>query len=289
MLKIKLMDKKFLILGGSGQLGLEFKSILTERSIPFVAPEEQDANITDYDSMESLIAREKPSTVINCAAFNAVDDAEAKPEIAYRVNAEAVGRLAELCRRFRAFLVHYSSDYVFDGKKEGLYTEEDAPNPLNVYGKSKLAGEEAVKAATKDFLVFRLSWVIGKGKQNFLYKLSQWAAKNPVLRISANETSVPTFTDDIVYVTLLGLEKKISGLYHLVSGDYASRYELTRRFLKKINKNNLVIPVPVSYFQTAAARPEFSAMSNQKLTEALGIRIPDWEEGVDRYAAHFRI
>jgi len=282
------MIRKVLILGASGQLGLEFKETLSQKSIPFAAPGEEEADITNQEAMERLIAREKPGVVVNCAAYNAVDDAESRPEIAYRVNAEAVGTLAGICRRHGAFLVHYSSDYVFDGKKEGLYTEDDAPNPLNVYGKSKLAGEEAVKSATGDYLVFRLSWVIGKGKQNFLYKLSRWMENNPVLRISADETSVPTFADDIVRITLMSLEKGLAGLYHLVSSDYASRYELARYFINKLGKTNLVIPVAIGSFQMPAPRPAFSAMSNRKLSEALGIQIPRWQEGVDRYFSFFQ-
>lgn len=281
------MNRKVLILGASGQLGLEFRDMLSQRSIPFVAPLENEADITSFDEMKRLVDRVKPGVVINCAAYNAVDDAESKPDIAFKVNAHAVGNLAEICRQNEAFLVHYSSDYVFDGSKEGFYTEEDAPNPLNAYGKSKLEGEEEIKRVFNDYLIFRLSWVIGKGKQNFLYKLNNWATQNPVLKISADETSVPTFTDDIARITLESLESGVRGLFHLVSGDYASRYELARYFLQKMNKNNLIIPTPVSYFHSPAARPVFSAMSNKKLSKTLGIQIPRWQEGVDRYISFF--
>jgi dTDP-4-dehydrorhamnose reductase len=158
---------------------------------------------------------------------------------------------------------------------------------LNVYGKSKLAGERAVQETNPESLIFRLSWVTGKGKQNFLYKLSQWAAKNQVLKISADETSVPTFTDDIVNTTLMGLEKNIVGMFHLVNSDYASRYELARYFVKKAGLNNIVVPVPLSYFNNIAERPVFTAMSNRKISGALDIVLPDWREGVDRYALYF--
>ena len=281
------MSYKFLILGASGQLGMEFQQILTQRNISFFAPEEAQANITNSTNLEQLITNIKPEVVINCAAYNAVDDAEINPEPAYKVNADAVNRLAEICYHQKTKLVHYSSDYVFDGKKNGLYVEDDPALPLNVYGKSKQAGEQSVLKVLPDALVFRLSWVIGKGHQNFLYKLTQWAPKNPVLKISADETSVPTFTDDIVNYTLLALENGLHGLYHLNSSGYASRYELTRYFFKIINLKNLIIPVSVNYFNTAAQRPLFSAMSNTKLANSLNINIPQWEEGVERYAPFF--
>jgi dTDP-4-dehydrorhamnose reductase len=282
------MKKKFLILGASGQLGQEFQQVFSLKNFEYFAPDEKTANILDYKSIDELALTLKPDIVVNCAAYNAVDDAETNPELAYKVNSEAVGALAELCRRRKINLVHYSSDYVFDGKKENSYTEQDKPAPLNVYGKSKLAGEKVVLELLPDSLVFRLSWVIGKGKQNFLYKLTQWAANNAVLKISADETSVPTFTHDIVEATWMSLEKNLGGLFHLTSNDYASRYELARYFLKKANLNNMVIPVPIKYFKNIAERPVFTVMSNQKLSNALGISFPDWREGVDRYLPFFQ-
>ena len=281
------MSYKFLILGASGQLGMEFQQILTQRNISYFAPEEANANITDSSNLMQLIKNVKPEVVINCAAYNAVDDAETNPEPAFKVNAEAVGHLAEICYNQKVKLVHYSSDYVFDGKKGGLYVEDDPATPLNVYGKSKLAGEQTVLQTLPDALVFRLSWVIGKGHQNFLYKLTQWATKNPVLKISADETSVPSFTDDIVNCTLLALEDGLKGLYHLNNSGYASRYELTRYFFKAANLDNLIIPVSINNFKTAAERPLFSAMSNIKLSKAINFNIPQWQEGVDRYAPFF--
>lgn len=281
------MEKKFLILGASGQLGSEFRQALSQQRANYIAPDEKSADLTNHQSIKALIRNEMPDVVINCAAYNAVDDAEINQELAFRINSDAVAALAETCRSHNAFLVHYSSDYVFDGKKGDLYIEEDEAAPLNIYGKSKLAGEKAVLDILPESLVFRLSWVIGKGKQNFLFKLTQWAMKNQILKISADETSVPTFTDDIVRVTLSALQKNLHGLFHLTSSDYASRYELSRYFLKKANLKNIVVPVPVSYFQTLAERPVFSAMSNKKIAEATGIELPDWREGVERYLHYF--
>ena len=159
-------------------------------------------------------------------------------------------------------MVHYSADYVFDGKKQDFYVEDDQPNPLNVYGKSNLHGEEAVKSHLSNFLIFRASWVIGSGRQNFLFKLLQWTQSNWVLIISADEVSVPTFTDDIVKTTPLSLEKQLQGLYHFVNSGCCSCYELVRYFVKNLGLKNLVIPVSLSTFNIQTQRPLFSVMSN---------------------------
>jgi len=276
-------NKKILILGSAGQLAQAFISALEERGSDFIAPEEQASSITDFEQIRQLLEETKPDIVINCAAYNAVDQAEDDPDVAYLVNGGAVENLAQQCEKRGMFLVHYGSDYVFDGLKQDLYTEEDTPHPLNVYGKSKLAGENAVRETMSRYLVFRLSWVIGKGKQNFFYKLSGWAKKSRILKISADEVSVPTFTTNVVDVTLESLEKGLTGLYHLTNSGYASRYELARYYVAAKKLKNMVIPVPMSYFKTALNRPLFSAMSNQKIQKELGIEIPTWQEGVDRF------
>ncbi|MBU2647035.1 dTDP-4-dehydrorhamnose reductase [bacterium] len=276
-------NRKILILGSAGQLAKAFISSLEQRGMDFVAPAESESSITDFDQISRLLDKTKPGIIINCAAYNAVDAAEEDPETALLVNARAVENLAQQCEKRSLFLVHYGSDYVFDGNKGDLYTEEDDPNPLNVYGRSKLEGEVAVREIMSRYLVFRLSWVIGPGTQNFLHKLSGWAEQNRILKISADEVSVPTFTDDVVKVTLLALEKGLQGLYHLTNSSYASRYELARYYIEKTGRQNIVVPVPMSSFKTAARRPLFAAMSNRKIQKELGIDIPTWQEGVDRF------
>ncbi|PKL40124.1 MAG: dTDP-4-dehydrorhamnose reductase [Spirochaetae bacterium HGW-Spirochaetae-1] len=275
--------KKFLITGSGGQLGREFVRILTEKSIDFTAPDEKECNITDRDRMSALIKSTKPDLLINCAAYNAVDNAEDDADMAYKVNSSAPGYLAEICKNLNIFFIHYSSDYVFDGKKENLYTEKDEPNPLGVYGRSKLEGEKAALETGCNCLIFRLSWVFGLGTQNFLYKLSQWAKANPILKISADEVSVPTYTEDVVLATLMSLEKDLSDLYHLTNTGYASRYELARFYLKTAGLKNLVIPVAMSTFNTKAKRAPFTAMSNENISQALNTSIPTWEDAVTRF------
>lgn len=276
-------NRKILIAGSAGQLATEFISTLTERNYHFVVPSEEECNITDFEQMKGVIERLRPNIIINCAAYNAVDQAEEKSDLAYLVNSESVENLAKLCNTHNILLVHYSSDYVFDGEKQDLYQEEDRTNPLNAYGQSKLDGEKAITRILSDYLIFRLSWVIGPGKQNFLFNLSNWAENNRILKISSDEVSVPTFAEVVVNATLLSLDTGLRGLYHLTNSGYASRYELARYYVEKKGLKNLVVPVACATFKTIAERPLFSAMSNQKITHALKLKIPTWQESLEKY------
>jgi dTDP-4-dehydrorhamnose reductase len=281
-------NNKILIAGAGGQLGREFRLQLEDSGLDFSAPEESELDITKPEAVEKVIQETKPTVILNCAAYNAVDKAEDEADLALRVNGAAVENLAQLCKKHTIFLVHYGTDYVFDGKKEDFYVEEDPTSPINKYGETKLAGEEAVKKHLTNYLILRLSWVIGRGTQNFLYKLHGWAKDGDILKISADEVSVPTYTEDVVDVTLLALEKHLKGLYHMTNSGYCSRYELARYFLRKMDMRNLVIPVSLESFDTKAKRPAFSAMSNAKISKALDISIPKWEYGVDRFAEIFK-
>lgn len=280
------MKAKYLILGAGGQLGKEFVNYLQKNDMDFLAPAENESDITNPEMMQQLVQQYQPDFVINCAAYNAVDKAEEDNNTAFLVNATAPGTLAEIATKKGAKLIHFSSDYVFDGSKNDLYQEHDDCKPLNVYGKSKREGEHQV-LAKGDHLIFRLSWVIGPGEQNFIFKLNQWAQKNPVLRITGDEVSVPTFTFDIVRLTIASLEENLSGIYHLTNSDYASRYELARQYLKFAGKKNVVIPVSISHFPTPAKRPLFSAMSNHKLQQRLKVEIPTWQQSLEKYVKEY--
>ena len=279
----------FLILGANGQLGKQFKKELTARGETVIAPEEKDCDIKNFEKLSRYVEKEAPAVIINCAAYNAVDQAEQQPGTAYLINGKSVEHITILCKQLGIFLVHYSSDYVFDGKKGNLYYENDVPNPLNVYGRSKLAGEEAVQKYGGSYLLFRTSWVFGSGTQNFIYKMNQWVQKNPVLKLSCDEVSVPTSTLDLASLTLLSLEKGLKGLYHLKSSDYASRYEWGRYVVRSISPQTIIIPVPMATFPSVAQRPLFSAMSNAALEKDLGIKIHNWQGAVDKFLIEYPV
>jgi len=274
---------KYLITGSSGQLAKEFISHFEKAGIDYIAPTEQELDITASDIVEQVFSKYKPSVVINCAAYNAVDAAEEDSTVAFRVNSEAVGILAAAALRHDARIVHYGSDYIFDGKTERAYTEEDQASPLNAYGRSKLAGEKSLVESGADFLHFRLSWVYGNGNQNFFHKLMQWSEKQDVLKVVWDQISVPTYTEDIVTQTLAALDRGLSGIYHLTNSGYATRYETARYFFQCLQKDITIIPVNSDMFPSPVERPFFSVMSNAKLTKDLGKSIPTWENAIKRF------
>jgi dTDP-4-dehydrorhamnose reductase len=277
------VNMNILITGANGQLGGEFQRALTNYSYTVKALNKESLDISDSDAVKETFSEYNPDIVLNCAAYNLVDKAEEDFDTAFKVNASGVRNLALISRESNAFLIHYSTDYVFDGTKEDFYTEEDAPNPISKYGESKLSGERFLKEESDNFLLFRLSWVFGEGRQNFLYKLSEWGKKNRVLKVVYDQISVPTYTKDIVNLTIFAINKGLRGIYHLTNSGYASRYEVARYFMERLGFDNLILPVNSDYFPSPARRPYFSAMSNLKLSKDLNVNVPDWKFGVDRY------
>jgi dTDP-4-dehydrorhamnose reductase len=274
---------KILITGANGQLAKQFQETLNIFDHTFTALDKESLDISDPDAVTEAVSKNAPDAVLNCAAYNHVDKAEEDFDAACKVNASGVKNLAAACKKNNALLVHFSSDYVFDGTKGDFYTEEDKPNPVNKYGESKLLGEKFLQEETDNFILFRVSWVFGKGKHNFLYKLSEWAEKNRVLRIVSDQISVPTYTEDIVSITIFAIKKGLKGIYHLTNSGYASRYEVARYFLEQMGMDKLVLPVTSDYFSSPAKRPYFSSMSNQRISKKMNVNIPDWRIGIDRY------
>jgi dTDP-4-dehydrorhamnose reductase len=272
---------KYLITGKNGQLARAFIKRFEERSIDFRAPDESHLDITDQKMVADLIATMKPDVIINCAAYNLVDKAEQFKDTAFSVNATGPKNLAQAAASQKAMLVHFGSDYVFDGRKEsGLYIESDPVNPLNEYGKSKLAGELAVMEELDRCLVLRLSWVFGAGKQNFIHKLVEWSKSSEYLKIACDEFSVPTYTGMVVQITLKAIEQGVTGRYHLTNSGFCSRYEWAKLILHTIGVNKFIRPVTMETFNLPAQRPRFSAMSNSRLADHLNVDIPSWEESV---------
>jgi len=275
---------KYLIIGKHGQLAKEFQRLLTSKGEEYLALTHEEADVRDYVKLNGVFEARKPSVVINCSAYNQVDKAESDYEEAMKVNALGPYNLALLCKEYGLFLVHYSTDYVFDGsKREGLYTEVDEPNPLNKYGLSKLLGERFAMQTAHNMLLLRVSWVFGEGTQNFIYKVLSWSKEREVLRVSADEVSVPTWARRIALVSYEAINRGLAGLYHVVSSGYASRYEWAKQVLKLCHKENLVVPVSADTFNLPARRPKFSAMSNERISADLGIRVPDWESDLEEY------
>jgi dTDP-4-dehydrorhamnose reductase len=273
---------RILITGSSGQLARELALLCAAQGIEVIAPPEQQCDITDPLAVRLTVQTARPDVIVNCAAYNLVDQAETDRDTARRVNAEGPRILAEAARTQGCRIVHYSSDYVFDGAKtDGLYTELDGTSPLNEYGRSKLAGEKAVRELAGDRgLVLRLSWVFGSGTQNFIHKFRQRVQQGGPLTATCDEFSVPTWTGTVARVTLRALEQGLTGLFHCTNTGYCSRFDWARAIVQALGNDRFIRPVPMASFNLPARRPLFSAMSNQAIARALDISIEPWEEAV---------
>ncbi len=274
---------KYLLLGKEGQLGKEILSYLINNNLNFTAFSLDELDITDFDEVTKRIIVEKPDILINATAYNDVDAAESESELAFAVNAFALKNITEICNEINCKLIHYSTDYVFNGTKGSPYIETDKPNPLSEYGKSKLKGEEIIKETANSYLIFRLSWLYGNGKQNFIYKMLQWANQNDTLKIVDDEVSVPTSVYTARDITFNAINLNIEGLYHLTNTGYASRYEWALEIKKNFNLNNKIIPVSISEFNLPAKRPLFSAMNNSLLENKLNIKIESWQSAQKKF------
>ncbi|RUM88924.1 MAG: dTDP-4-dehydrorhamnose reductase [Thermodesulfatator sp.] len=274
---------KILLVGAYGQLGREFIRALEGGPAKLLAFGKEELDVSNLEAVYRTLKEIRPQVVINCAAYNQVDEAESEAWTAYKVNALGPYHLALVCREIKAKLVHYSTDYIFDGTKRGLYLEDDPPNPLNTYGKSKLFGEVLVREVLESSLVFRVSWVYGEGQRNFLYRLEQWARSQECLKVTVDEFSVPTSTRTIVEVSLKALEEGLEGLWHLVNSGYASRYEWAKEYFRLKGVRKLIYPACQAEFALPAPRPRWSVMSNERICALLGKEIPLWNEELKSY------
>jgi dTDP-4-dehydrorhamnose reductase len=236
----------------------------------------------------------RPQLIVNPAAHTAVDSAEGEPDVAMRLNTHAPAVLAEAAKQLGAGLVHYSTDYVFDGTKDGAYIETDATNPQNIYGQSKLAGELAIKASGCAYLIFRTSWVYGKRGKNFLLTMLRLGAQRDELSVVADQIGAPTWSNTIAAVTANVLAQltaasdgaewwaRNSGVYHLTADGATSWHGFAEAIfeMSDLPKKPTVKEIPTSAYPTPAKRPGNSRLSNDKLFEVFGLRAPDWKEAL---------
>jgi dTDP-4-dehydrorhamnose reductase len=281
------MMLKILLLGNTGQLGWELHRTLQPLG-EVVALDYPEVNMADAASIRKTVQQHCPEVIVNATAYTAVDKAESEPELAEAINGTGSGILAEEARKMNAVLIHYSTDYVFDGKKGSPYTETDAPNPINVYGLTKLQGEQAIQQVDGVYLIFRTSWVYSLRRDSFVIKVLQWARQNEVLRIVDDQIANPTWARMLAEITSQVLARgeeyihERAGLYHLAGSGFASRFEWARLILDlDPNRHEQMVkemlPAPTSDFPTPARRPLFSVLNCDKFAATFGLRLPPWE------------
>lgn len=272
--------RTILLIGKNGQVGWELQRALAPLG-NVVATGSLELNLADPDSIRKNVREVRPDLIVNAGAYTAVDRAESEPEIAMKINGIAPGILAEEAARLGALLVHYSTDYVFDGKKNAPYLEDDIPNPLSVYGKTKLAGEEAIRNCRAKHLIFRTSWVYGMRGHNFLLTISRLAKERNEIRVIDDQIGSPTWSRMIGEATSLALvqfREESGGTYHLTSSGATSWYGFTQAILENshLEKEPELLPIPTEAYPLPAPRPRNSRLSNEKLHSAFGISLPDW-------------
>jgi dTDP-4-dehydrorhamnose reductase len=270
---------KILVAGAGGQLARQ----IIDQAGDVTAPDKQELDITDFSVVSSVIADTKPDIVINCAAFNDVDGAEGNWQDAFLINGIGVKHLALACSKNNAVLMHFSSDYVFDGISGKPYTIADLPNPINTYGQSKLLGEELIKEHADRYFLIRTSWIFGVGEFSFPNKLLEWATRKVNLRIVDDQISSPTYTVDLARASLKLAETENYGLYHVTNSGHASKYEWADFILRKKSWTGTLNRAKSSEFDTPAKRPEFSVLDNFPLKSAIGEVMPTWQDATERF------
>ncbi|MBX9612200.1 MAG: dTDP-4-dehydrorhamnose reductase [Burkholderiales bacterium] len=289
---------KILLLGKNGQVGWELQrslSVLGE----LVALDRHSldlcGDLANLPGLAQTVRAVRPDVIVNAAAYTAVDKAESEPALAHAVNAQAVGVLAQEAQTLGAWLVHYSTDYVFDGSGTRPWRETDTPAPLNVYGQTKLEGERLIQAAAPRHLIFRTSWVYGARGGNFAKTMLRLAQEREHLNVIDDQFGAPTGAELLADITAHAIRQAVNapalaGVYHVAAGGETTWFSYTNMALALANRSKLatklivqsVDPVPTSAFPTPARRPHNSRLDTAKLQAALGLTLPDWGQGVER-------
>lgn len=294
MTEIGLLGKKrntILLIGKNGQIGWELHRTLATIG-EVIALGRKELDLTKVDQVQGIIRRIKPTLVVNAAAYTAVDKAETERELAILLNRTIPGVLADECNKANAFFMHYSTDFVFDGKKNKPYLETDQTNPINYYGETKLAGEEAIKSVGGAFIIFRTSWIYGMRGSNFLLTMLRLAEENKEIRVVSDQVGIPNWSRMIAEATAqiwgrVSYEREYfqddclkNGIYHLSSKGETSRFDFAEKIfsLDKDSQRIMekVIPINSEDYPTAALRPRYSALASEKVTSSFGVQMNNW-------------
>ena len=273
-----------LLIGSNGQLGQEFKKLFNNNNIKYLAVDHNELDISNEKEIKSFFElNNKFDIIINCAAYNEVDKGEEESAMVIKINTYGALELAKYAKEINAIYVTYSTDFVFDGKKREPYTEEDIPNPLSEYGKSKANGEKLVLENYEKSYVIRTSWLFGIGGNNFNKQVINWSKTKDILKIADDLVSVPTYAKDLAYFSWKLIQTGRFGLYHITNSGVTSKYEQAKYILEKIKWKGKIERAKADDFKSPAERPKYSKLSSEKVENLLGEKIPNWENGLDRF------
>ncbi len=286
---------RILIIGVNGQLGSELQPTLTGVG-EVMGVGRETVDFTSVETVVQVMENTKPDIVINAVAYTAVDKAESEPELAFEINSKTVGKLAQICRDRNAWLIHISTDYVFDGSQSYPYPETAPTHPLNVYGHSKLAGEEVILANCSNHIILRTAWVYGNGgKSNFVKTMLRLGAEREEIRVVADQIGSPTWTGDLAQAIaqlIPRLKPEIAGIYHFTNSGVASWYDFAIAIFEEAQqyqfplKLKRVIPITTPEYPTPAKRPGYSVLDCSKIRQLLGTYSPHWRQGLRQMLNH---
>ncbi len=272
-----------LVTGSNGQLGKELKQIADQfASFNFVFASREDLKLHHFGLVENFFAALKPQYCINCAAYTAVDKAEAEEDMAMLVNAEAVGNLAAVCKKHQTKFIHISTDYVFDGESETPYKEDDATGPINLYGQSKLLGEQLCMKEDAEAIIIRTSWVYSEFGHNFVKTMMRLMQERNELNVVSDQIGSPTYAADLAkaIMDIVSSGKWESGVYHYSNEGKISWYQFAQA-IKELSESKAVIhPILTAEYPTPAKRPKFSLLNKDKIKTVFQLQIPDWKDSL---------
>jgi len=274
---------KVLVTGSKGQLGQDIVNQCKIRGMQCIDTDSKSLDITDQKTVNVTVKTHRPDVIINCAAYNAVDLAEEEWKKAFLVNGLGVKHLALAANEYGSVLVHYSTDYVFDGNSNRPYTVVDAPHPISRYGESKLLGENMVRDLCHRYFLFRVSWLYGKGNTNFASRVLDWSHEKKEISVVDDQISSPTYTLDLAKATLDMVSTGSFGLYHITNSGSCPRYDWAHYILDKVGWQGKLLKVKSSAFNTPAQRPNYSVLDNFGTNETLGYTLPSWQDATSRY------
>lgn len=274
---------KVLVTGANGQLGYDIVKELQKQNIECYGATRQDFDIVDFEVMEKFITNYMPDAVIHCAAYTAVDKAEDEHGLCQLVNASATENIAEICKKINAKMLYISTDYVFDGTKDGFYEVDDKPNPINVYGKTKLIGEQVVQRILEKYYIVRISWVFGEHGNNFVKTMLRLGRKYKELNVVADQYGSPTYTADLAPLLVDMIQTEKYGIYHATNEEVCTWAEFAEEIFKIAGMDVKVNYITAAEYPTRAKRPINSRLNKEKLNRNNFSKLRNWDEALKEF------
>lgn len=274
---------KVLVTGANGQLGYDVVKELQYRNIECYGAARADFDLCDFAAAEKFITAYNPDVIIHCAAYTAVDKAEDEVELCRAVNAGGAENIAEICKTIDAKMLYISTDYVFDGTKDGCYEVNDIPNPINVYGQTKLEGEQAVQKILNKYFIVRISWVFGRHGNNFVKTMLRLGKERQEISVVADQIGSPTYTEDLAKLLAEMIQTNKYGIYHATNEGECSWAEFAEEIFKFAGMDAVVKHIAAEEYPTKAKRPKNSRMSKRNLMNNGFNLLEDWKSAVSRY------